>query len=236
MVNYKHVLESHQKDMERRLYNANKILSIVKRFHNFNSMLDIGCGIGAWLNAASKLGVQNIKGVEGPWLKETETLVDRKKIEVVDLSKKTFETQQRYDLAISIEVAEHLPEKMASNFCASLTNASDFVLFSAAIPGQGGAGHINEQYIEHWIGNFWNLGYVPLDAVRPFIQADKNMYWWLQQNVVVFVSYDRFIADENLHKFAAPLSSFTRISPIVFESKRKEIRKMKDKKEKIISS
>jgi hypothetical protein len=99
-----------------------------------------------------------------------------------------LELGRRYDLAISLEVAEHLPPEAAAGFVASLTRAAPVVAFSAAIPGQGGRGHVNEQWPAYWAELFARHGYEPVDALRPLLWDDPGVEWWYAQNVVVFAS------------------------------------------------
>ncbi len=230
MVDYTKVHANHHKDRNRRIINASKILHLVKQVLPFNSMLDVGCGIGAWMASAKNLGVEYVEGIEGPWIDEAEELlVERSSIQRVDLSESILSPTRKYELAISIEVAEHLPESMADSFCAGLVAASDSIVFSAAIPGQRGRGHINEQYIEYWLKKFWMLGFVPLDNIRPWIQSDENMYWWFKQNIVCLVRYDKLLMNPELQRFALPLSAFQRVHHVRYARIMKERTRLKKK-------
>jgi hypothetical protein len=229
MVDYRNVHQSHDKDKQRRFYNAQTCLRKLRSFWEFDSVVDFGCGIGGWLAAAKSLDATVFRGFEGDWIRKTPTLIDQSCIEVVDLSVESPKLERRYDLCMSLEVAEHLPEKVAGRFCDDLTGASDFVLFSAAIPGQGGAGHVNEQFIDYWIELFWQRHYVPLDLIRPYIQNDKQIYWWLRQNMICFVRYDVLIERPSLLSRMAPLSSFGRIDPLIYQKKRDELTSLKKK-------
>ena len=95
-----------------------------------------------------------------------------------------------YDLAISLEVAEHLPESSAENFITSLCEASDIVLFSAAVKGQGGVGHVNEQFLSYWQKIFSNKGYKMLDIIRPEIWNNQKIPPYYRQNATIFVCDD----------------------------------------------
>ena len=102
-----------------------------------------------------------------------------------DLSTPITPPATRYDLALSLEVAEHLPAASADVFVDSLTALSDFVVFSAAIPGQGGRHHINEQWLEYWLERFEKRGYVGLDVIRRHIWHDTDIADWYRQNVIL---------------------------------------------------
>src|ERR1051326_3058645 len=90
--------------------------------------------------------------------------------------------------AISLEVAEHLPEASAQGFVASLTRLAPVVLFSAAVPLQGGAEHVNEQWQEYWRSKFSELDYVACDAIRPVIWGNEDVFTYYQQNILVYVA------------------------------------------------
>jgi hypothetical protein len=92
------------------------------------------------------------------------------------------------DLALSLEVAEHLPPASARRFVQQLTQTAPLVVFSAAIPGQGGQGHANEQWPSYWIRLFDESGYQVFDILRPRIWADARIPYWYRQNVLVFAS------------------------------------------------
>jgi len=89
---------------------------------------------------------------------------------------------RKYDLAISLEVAEHLPEQFADLFVKTLILHSDIILFSAAIPGQGGQNHLNEQWPDYWIEKFSKHGYFFHDLIRPLIWNNKKVDYWYKQN------------------------------------------------------
>jgi hypothetical protein len=89
-----------------------------------------------------------------------------------------------------MEVAEHLPEARAEGLVGDLVRLAPVVLFSAAIPGQGGTGHINEQYLSYWVNHFAARDYVLLDFIRPSLWNDERCDWWYRQNVVLFAHKD----------------------------------------------
>lgn len=202
--------KQHVDDKDRRRRNALKCLRLISEAVPMNSVVDFGCGIGAWLSAARELGATETLGIEGEWIRQADAVIPQDQIQIADLSKEWPHFEKRFDLAMSIEVAEHLPESAARSFTKALTNASDYVLFSAATPGQGGLGHINEQYIDYWIDFFWNKRFVPLDPIRPFVSTHLDIYPWLRQNLILFVSYTEFLRNEKLLRFARPISEIQR--------------------------
>lgn len=115
--------------------------------------------------------------------------ISRNEFQKLDLNSKfSLDLKQKYDLAICLEVAEHLDKIWADNLIHQLTLASDVVLFSAAIPGQGGDNHVNEQWQSYWIHKFQNKGYVCLDIIRPQIWHHKKVMYCYKQNIFMFVN------------------------------------------------
>ncbi len=206
--NYLELLSQHSKDKAHRIENGLCCLRMTQDVAPFSSVVDFGCGIGAWLYAARELGAARILGLEGAWINDAETVIDRRHIQIADLAVEPPNFQKGFDLALSIEVAEHLPESAADDFCNALTQASDRILFSAARKNQGGHGHVNEQDLPYWIEKFWARGFVPLETHRPFFADNKQIFWWLRQNLVMFVSYAALIRSDRLLRFARPLSNF----------------------------
>ena len=112
------------------------------------SVLDVGCGAGAWLQVWKTLGAR-VLGLDGDYVQPGQLLVEAGEFQAQDLSR-DFDLGRRFTLAQSLEVAEHLPEASAAGFVASLCRHADLVLFSAAPPGQGGENHINERPYAYW--------------------------------------------------------------------------------------
>ncbi len=200
--------KGHSEDAERRIESAYRCLKHLRGVVPMETVVDFGCGIGAWMHAAHKMGAKVVKGIEGEWITQAEVLVPREAIEVHDLETDIPDLNKAFDLAMTIEVAEHLKAAAAPSFIKALTQASNYVLFSAAIPGQTGVGHVNEQPLGYWVEKFWTLKYVPLEPIRPFISEDRHIYGWLRQNLVMFVSYTEFLRNERLHRWARPLKDF----------------------------
>ena len=92
---------------------------------------------------------------------------------------------KKYDLVLCLEVAEHLEEESAKKFIECLTNLGDLIIFSAAIPGQGGQNHLNEQFPDYWLGIFNSLDYSLIDDIRPEFWNNQKIEWWYRQNIMV---------------------------------------------------
>ena len=164
---------------------ARLILSLLFTRYRPKSVLDVGCGLGIWLAVARELGISDIAGVEGAWLDPKLARIAPSAITTADLEK-GFDLGRRFDLAMTLEVAEHLSPQAAPRFVAALTRHADVVLFSAAIPFQGGHHHVNEQFPDYWAEHFRAHGYVPLDFIRPQIWQSRETLLWLRQNTLVF--------------------------------------------------
>jgi SAM-dependent methyltransferase len=154
------------------------------------SAVDLGCGVGAWLATLRELGVENVFGLDGPWVNRKYLAIKPEEFQQQDLTK-PVSLDRRFDLAISLEVAEHLPEECSDQFVQNLVSLSDFVLFSAAPPMQGGANHINEQLIDYWLEKFERSGYVGIDCLRPYIWNDRRIGVWYRQNMALYVKSTR---------------------------------------------
>lgn len=152
------------------------------------SALDVGCGAGGWLKAFSDLQPgADICGVDHPDAPRSEMFIDPARFIGRDLSA-PFDLGRKFDLAISLEVAEHIAEQNAPAFIDNLTRHADVIVFSAAIPRQGGTGHVNEQWPQYWAGLMATRGYRLHDVIRPLIWNDDRIAFWYRQNMLVFVS------------------------------------------------
>jgi hypothetical protein len=158
------------------------------------SVVDVGCGEGSWLAAASEvLRAHEILGIDGAHVLGGSLLrIPRDRFVAHDLAGAPAALPEvagrGFDLCLSLEVAEHLPPESAGDFVGALCRLAPLVLFSAAIPHQGGTRHVNEQWPGYWVERFAAHGFVPLDAVRPRIWGDDAVAYWYQQNTVLFAS------------------------------------------------
>lgn len=165
---------------------AEAIVPLVLKLVHVGSVVDVGCGDGSWLAVFRKLGVEKILGIDGEYVTADIILqIPRGSFLALDLTK-PFNLQRTFDLAVSLEVAEHLPSVCADGFVESLTRLAPLVLFSAAIPFQGGENHINEQWPDKWAALFALHGYLPIDCIRKRIWENDAVEWWYAQNILLF--------------------------------------------------
>lgn len=167
-------------------YSANRIIDLVNDWVAPKSVIDVGCGVGTWLKVFQEKGIEKIFGVEGQWVDESNLVIEQSDFTKADLEK-PFDANQSFDLAISLEVAEHIHEESAVQFVKNLTQHAPVVLFSAAIPLQGGKHHVNEQWPIYWKEIFEKEGYVIIDCVRPEVWEDDKVEMWYAQNTFIYM-------------------------------------------------
>lgn len=164
---------------------AAAILPLVFDLVSPGSLLDVGCGVGAWLETARQLGVEDFLGVDGDYVDAGQLVIPRDRFVAADLAR-PWDAGRRFDLVMSLEVAEHLPPSSADEFVHTLARHGDVVLFSAAAVEQGGTAHVNEQWPRYWAERFAREGFAAIDCLRRRIWDDEHIAWWYRQNVVVY--------------------------------------------------
>ncbi|HEX2096707.1 MAG TPA: methyltransferase domain-containing protein [Solirubrobacterales bacterium] len=196
---------------------AEAVVPVLLRLLEPSSVVDVGCGTGAWLKHFRGEGIEEIHGIDGAWVDRSSLQIPAERFEVVDLARPSAR-ERSFDLVVSLEVAEHLPPGSAEGFVELLTSLGDAVAFSAAIPGQGGTGHVNEQWPSYWSERFAARGFAAFDAVRPEIWNDERIAWWFRQNLVLYVREERFDDNPRLAGSVAgePLSL---VHPELFEDR-----------------
>lgn len=161
------------------------------------SVVDVGCATGEFLAAFRKYGVEDILGIDGAYVRRDLLVIPQDNFLSFDLNR-PFTLDHTYDLAICLEVAEHLLPQSAADFIASLTLLASIILFSAAIPYQGGDGHLNEQWPEYWADLFKQHSFVPVDALRQGIWLDSEIPIPYRQNMLFFCKEEALAGNEKL--------------------------------------
>jgi SAM-dependent methyltransferase len=154
------------------------------------SVLDVGCGTGVWLSVFREHGVDDILGIDGPWIEGRQQEIPEVFFREYDLTRPVA-LERTFDLALCLEVAEHLPAEAAPGLIESLTALAPVVVFSAAIPGQGGDGHINERWPSFWSRYFAAHGYVCFTGLRHRLWSADAVEFWYRQNMLCFVAEAR---------------------------------------------
>lgn len=166
---------------------ARRLLPLLLRETPAVSVLDVGCGQGAWLAIWQELGISDITGVDGNYVNVSRLLIPREAFIPHDLRLR-FDLGRRFDIVQSLEVAEHLPMSSAASFVESLVRHGDLILFSAAPKGQGGDNHVNEQDYEYWRAHFSSHGYVAIDFLRQHLIGDHDIAPWYRFNTLLYAS------------------------------------------------
>lgn len=179
------------------LASAQMIVPLVLEYLEPKSVVDVGCGDGTWLSVFRQFGVSDFLGIDGAYVGDDLLQIPRSYFQAIDL-RKSFALGKRFDLAVSLEVAEHLPKRSSDEFVESLTKLAPAILFSAAIPYQGGNHHINECWPEEWAQKFANRGYLLVDCIRKRVWDNRAVEWWYAQNAFLFAQRDLIARNEKL--------------------------------------
>ena len=161
---------------------AQAVVPLVLKDLAVAKMLDVGGGKGVWGKVWEEHGV-TATVIDGDYVVDPLVADFRPH----DLSK-PFDLDQRFDLVQTLEVAEHLPHASARGFVDSLVRHGDVVLFSAAVPGQGGEHHVNEQPLEYWRALFAEKGFACFDALRPALRRNRDVMPWYRYNILLFAN------------------------------------------------
>jgi SAM-dependent methyltransferase len=164
---------------------AREIVPLILQLIPVASVCDVGCGDGTWLQVFREQRVTDIVGIDGEYVTRDLLQIPVSDFQPMDLRHR-ISLARRFDLAISLEVAEHLPESRAASLAEDLTRLAPLVLFSAALPGQGGRDHVNEQWQTYWAAMFSQYDYTFCDVVRPKIWKNRRIAYWYRQNILLF--------------------------------------------------
>jgi SAM-dependent methyltransferase len=150
------------------------------------SIIDVGCGTGALLEAFRQMGC-NVFGLE---YSEAALAYCRKRalpVRKFNIAKDNL--QASFDLAVSFEVGEHLAPWSADRYVELLCSLSSRIVLSAAPPGYGGTDHINEQPQSYWINKFTEKGCAfDQDTTKRLSLnwRENSVAFWYSDNVMVF--------------------------------------------------
>ena len=175
------------------------VVPLVLSLLRVKSVIDVGCGVGPWAAEFMARGIEDVWGVDGDYVDRALLRIPEDRFIPRDLTK-SFQFDRTFDLAVCLELAEHLPEHRAAELVADLARLADCVLFSAAAPGPTGVNHINPQYLPYWINLFQKEGYSAIDPIRPQILGNDSVEWFYQQDIVMFLAPDHPLAAEGFPK------------------------------------
>lgn len=157
------------------------------------SVIDYGCGCGWVMYYLENQGVKEVFGIE--YDEVVKDLVHEDILPKIRFASLTepLEIEDRYDLAVCFEVAEHIDAQYADMIVENLCKNSNKVLFSAAYPGQGGYGHVNEQPMSYWVEKFKKHGF-EMNTKKSNLVREKmkrsGVKKWYHENSRLFVKTD----------------------------------------------
>ncbi|MBA3551111.1 hypothetical protein H0W32_02810, partial [Patescibacteria group bacterium] len=154
---------------------------------------------GNWLKVFLENRVKNITGIDGDWVQENMLVIPKESFHKLNFEEQ-LPIQYKADLAVCLEVAEHVSDKASGTLINNLTQIAPVVLFSAAIPLQGGSRHINEQWPDYWTALFEKEGYIPVDCIRRKIWTDKQVSFFYAQNIFIYVKKENLSSYPQLQK------------------------------------
>ena len=165
---------------------SHHMATVFKDIFEPDSVIDFGCAIGAYLEPFYEQGV-TVRGVEANSQAFNYAVIPESLLTQHDL-REPFEPDRQYDLVLSIEVAEHIPDNYADIYRDTLTKSGSTVIMSAAPPGQGGTHHVNEQPRDYWKEKMAEVGFTyDPDAVAEIRRrADADVFAHVAKNIMVF--------------------------------------------------
>lgn len=166
---------------------AREIAPIIVEALRPASVLDVGSGRGGWAAAFAGAGVSDFLCIDGDYVDRNRLHIPVDRFRVANLAE-PLELGRRFDLAICVEVGEHLPESAAGVLVDSIARHADAALFSAAIPLQNGTNHINRQWPAYWASLFAQRGYSCFDYLRWEVWERASIPIWYRQNCLLYLN------------------------------------------------
>ena len=213
MSDYNQIYHSEIEESARR--SAETVIQLLIRLFNPNSIVDIGCGRGTWLSEWRNQGITDVLGVDGGHQDVNRLLIPKESFQEYNLNR-PFSVSRQFDLATCMEVAEHLDPSAADTVVQTLTGLSDIIVFSAAVPNQGGFRHINEQWPAYWAKKFEAKDYVFTDGLRWHLMASDQVSWWYRQNL--FVAIKKEVYERSFQTFPRFSPEFYVMHKLVYKT------------------
>jgi hypothetical protein len=203
------VFDYNSKYFKQQIFNCDYrlIAEAIVQQYNPQSVIEFGCGKGDLSRAFASMGLSvfAFDGYANPDFYELENITFAKVDFNGTLALKTHlaALKRKFDVAICLEVAEHLDPSVSSELIEVITSVSDVVIFSAAVPGQGGDGHINCRSREFWYDQFTKNNFEIADTIRVRLRGKDDVAVWYRLNVIDYVK-------RNVNVFSPEISQLVR--------------------------
>ena len=201
---------------------ASVVVPLIFGHFNPTRVVDVGCGTGIWLRLFKECGVEEVLGIDGPYVPTDLLQIAPEEFQAADLTK-PLRLERSFDMAVCLEVAEHLPPSDADNLVESLTRLAPVIVFSAAIPGQGGTDHLNEQWPDYWAALFRKKHFVPVDCLRDTLWFREDIEVYYAQNTLLFVKEQALASYKGLQEFVSRSLPLSKVHPRAFTRKQEEL-------------
>ena len=173
---------------------ARAIVPLVLNLFSPRSVVDVGCGTGAFVREFIRNGVDDARGIDGDWLITGHHLVIPPSHFTSADIQSPIPTDRKYDLALCLEVGEHLESSRADTLVEELCTLAPVVVFSAATPLQFGTNHVNERWPSYWAKKFRQNGYIASDCLRPQVFHLPQVASWYATNMIAYIRGDNLSA------------------------------------------
>jgi SAM-dependent methyltransferase len=171
------------------LFNAPRVIpAVLEVFPEAQKFLDVGSGSGAFSAELLRRGKSPVALERSPHGRALAIKqgVDCRPFDLMDVP--AAKADGPFDVVYCFEVAEHMPAALGDRLVEFIARYRTTVLFSAAHPGQGGTGHINEQLDTYWIQRFEQRGFrldrESTDKLRDRF-AEREASQWFRDNPFV---------------------------------------------------
>jgi len=168
------------------LVEARRVLAVLLDLIEFpRSVVDLGGNTGAWCKAFKEAGATRVLCIDHPGVRSDRMMIEENEFMPCDL-RAALPEPVPCDMALCLEVLEHLPAAAGEAALDFLTQSAPLVLFSAGVPGQPGWEHINSRPPSYWKDAFQRRGFERFDIIRPRILGDTSLPFWYRQNIFLF--------------------------------------------------
>lgn len=159
------------------------ILSRLSAYVNPQSVIDIGCGSGTWCKAAMNVWGIVALGIDQHSYEDCNMHIPESQYLQNDIRSRVH--GYHADLVICVEVIEHIDEEYEDTVLDNICAMSNTILFSGALPFQGGTGHVNEKPYSYWVEKFNRRGFYLDERIRHDIWDDARVAIWYRNNIML---------------------------------------------------